>query len=222
MVCRLLLASVAIGAIVGLNAPAHATAITQGASFTEYWDIAVSGHPDLTATAAFANFNFVSPTQVQFTLDVTNTTNNTGVGAFTSDRFTSFGWDTNPATATGTDASTVFATLTNTTLSGVTVNVCLYGGTNCNGGANGGLQSADLATASNPSTTGDFLVTLTFGTVVPSLDFSNFYGKFQTNVTSYEAYATNTPPTSVPEPTAIALFGASLVGLGLARRKKVA
>jgi hypothetical protein len=208
-------------AMVAFAVPANAVPITPGASFTESWDIAVSGHPDVAATAAFSNFTFLSGNKVEFTLDVTNTTSNSGSGSYSDARLTSLGWDTSPVATAVADSTSVFASLTNASITSDHVDVCFFSGPNCSGGGNGGLESANLAGLhGDPSTTGDFLVTLTFGANVPPLDFSNFFGKFQTSAGSFEGSATSGSPNPVPEPETWVLFGAGLIGLAMLRRRR--
>jgi hypothetical protein len=210
-----------IGAVIGAAAPAQAVAITSGTSFTESWDLAISGHPDVMATAAFSNFTFLSGNQVAFILDVTNTTSNSGTGSYSDARLTSLGWDTSPVATAVADSTSVFASVTNQSITSDHVDVCFFSGPNCSGGGNGGLEAANLAGLhGDPSTTGDFLVILTFGAIVPPLDFDKFFGKFQTSAGSVEGFSTTVPPNPVPEPATLALFGAGLIGLVVLRRRR--
>ena len=157
---------------------------------------------------------------VTFNMDITNTT----VSPIDA-RLTAVGWVTAPPTTTETDTTNVFASLTNVSLGPNSLSLCLFSGSNCDGGSNGGLEDpANNGLHGDPTTTGDFSVTITFGSaVVPPLDFSSFIGKFQTANGSFDAAGSVTNcvtncqfPTplsnGVPEPASIALLGFGLLG----------
>lgn len=203
---------------------ASAMPITASSAFTISWSLPYNTTTTAAAAATFSGFDFSVADQVKFTMDVTNTSTGTSANDV---RFTSFGWDTNPATSAVTDTTSVYSSVASTKLGSDTVSVCFYSGSNCDGGSSGGLEDANHTGVHNdPTTTGNFTVTLNFGkTSVPPLNMSNFDGKFQGGDTlgSIEGFGTCTAgctTTAVPEPVSLALFSIGMIGTGIFARRR--
>lgn len=195
--------------------------------FSVQWNIPVSGGLVGSATAQFSGFTFITPSEVQFNLNVTNTSTGTSPG--TDVRFTSFGWQSSETlTAVSSSNTSVFGTELSTNLSSFSVDVCFFGGSNCNGGGNGGLEDPqNTGLHGDPTTTGNLLITMNFAGPISVLNFDNFAGKFQSAVGSVEGLGCVggdcSPPTKVPEPQGPLLLGIGLVLLGVSRlRKRIA
>lgn len=191
--------------------------------FSVQWNIPISGGLTGSATAQFSNFTYVTPSEVTFNLDVANTSTGTSPG--TDVRFTSFGWQSNATISDlSSDNTSVFGTMLSTNLTSFSVDACFFGGSNCSGGSNGGLEDPQNTGLHGDPTTTSMLVTMNFtGALTTPLSFDNFAGKFQSAYGSVEGLGCvggECGPTMVPEPQSPMLLGMGLVLLGVSRLRK--
>lgn len=193
-------------AVMALSGAAQAVPIVANSNFTVDFALpGIGGRPPVTATLNFSGFVF-NANQMTFNLSVANTTSPSGNPAYVNARFTAFGFDTAPNATAASYTGSIYNTSIQTTLAGTSVDVCVYGGPNCNGGGNGGLDIGQTTAFSS---------TYTFGQTLTSNDFTGFFAKFQTNAGSIEG--AGTVRTTVPEPLSLGLLGIGLAGVGLVR-----
>ena len=248
---RLFLGLPLIGAMTFAGGSASAMPVTAGtAPFEVDWSCSsnlCSSAPGtippsgvtLTGSAVFSNPVFTTEAggavDLSINVSITNTTQQGSLSTadWQSIRLTSWAFDTLPdATGASTTGATVFQNVAlNKNFPGyMQVDVCLIGGQNCDGGANGGL--APLGSGAVQPGSDAFTLNLTgflagtttvdFGTEVPG-GTELFDVKFQTNFGSFEFQ--NQPAcmgsctSDVPEPTSLALLGSALIMLGVGYRR---
>jgi hypothetical protein len=206
-----LLGTVAAAALFGLfSTSSHAILISTSADHNFSWSFdSQSGAGLLTGTGVMAIAGFNSSS-----LTVAVVLNNTSSPA--SDRLTAFGFGIDPNATSVTFADVADGGMINASLSQIpslaTIEICAYGGPNCAGGGNGGI----LGGAS------DAFQLVLAGTWGSSVNIDPIGFKYQTDFGSFE-FTTDRPPpppTTVPEPSAWALFSAGLILLGFGRLRR--
>jgi hypothetical protein len=168
----------------------------------------------------------VSGNDYSFNYSVTNTSS----APVTGSRISSFAFNTDP-TITGASSTGAYsyAQLNSTYPNGIgSVDVCFKDANTgaCSGGGSGGLTLGQTGT-------GTF--TLSFASPVSALTLSDFFVRYQsitgipgvssasgagTISSSTSGGSTSTGGTPVPEPGMLGLFGAGIIGLALARRRR--
>lgn len=220
----LLAATLALGA-----GASHAITVGPATNnpFAFVWDFTTPALAHLTGNGSISVSGFNS-NLLTVTVTLTNTS---AIGGQGGDRLTAFGFGIDPNATSigfsdGSDGGMVDAGAAQGSLASnvAGIEVCAWGGNNCNGGGNGGILGQ------GGSDTFQVLLGGTWGSSV-TIDPIGF--KYQTGAGSFEfgCCGTNTSTSSgiitsghIPEPQSAALVGLSLclLGLGFKRRRQAA
>lgn len=227
-----MLTGLAATASLAFAAPAFADSITLGSgdigsSFSLNYD-GFSGGTSISGLTGSTTFTLTGVSGNDYTFDYSVA--NTSSAPVTDSRISSFAFNTDPmiASASSTGAFS-YTTLNSNYPNGIgTVDVCFKDAQtgSCAGGASGGLTLGQTGTGS---------FTLSFSSPVSALTLSDFYVRYQSisgvpGISSASGAGTmtststggSTGGTPVPEPGMLGLFGLSLVGLAMARRRQSA
>jgi len=204
-------------------------------SFTWSWNVPAGTGGLPTALTATGTFTINSWNQTTNDLNITIALNNTTTltGGLIDARIVSLGIGVGPevsfpeatATRVSGDVFTAIASGDPTfpNFSNL-IDVCAISGSNCPGGSNDGLGAVGDTQGAVKGSTANAItldITPTSGSFPDVLDLGYLPVKFQTTIGSFEVPGAP-GTTTVPEPATLALFGAGLLGLGWAKRRKAA
>lgn len=222
--------SLLVGALaLALAGPVQAYVITQGSSVNFSWSAAgggfdLAGNGSITA-AGLSQPSGGDPGSLRLNVMLTNTTANAGTDGKDA-RLTAWGFGIDPDATQVTFSDSADSTgMVGADLSDLPslklIEVCAFGGNNCNGGADGGIYGGGRS---------DYFTLLIEGPFGSTVNLNPFGFKYQTSNGSFEFACdtsaaagqlqcdTSRPPTSVSEPGMLALFAAVAMAGTVSRR----
>ena len=198
-------------AMLAFSPGANAALLTAGDNTYDFSWSYFTGSYDLTGNGSLTVTGFES-NSLTITVTLNNTSPNAGQGG---DRLTAFGFGIDPnATSvafvdTGDGGLTNASFVTNGTLAANVrgVEICAWGGQNCNGAGNAGIYAG----------TSDTFQLLLGGTWGNEVNIDPIGLRYQTGSGSFSFSVGSSIP--VPEPSGLVLLGLGVVGASLARRR---
>lgn len=165
-------------------------------------------------------FNFLSANAAGTVWNFSYSVDNTSTAPSASSELSSFGFNTSPNPTSATAGSGIYAATVNAgNFNGLGVrDVCLYAGSNCNGGSSNGVGANDAPAAGTFS--------LNFGTATQNLVLNDFAARWQSTGANGQGSASGPGmvTSAVPEPATwgMMILGFGAIGLSLRTRKKAA